>query len=172
MGPWVLVVQAIDVRHQEQVIGLYHTRRDGTQCIVVSKLDLRDGQRVVLVDNGYDAHTQQLDEGVLRILILRAICNVVARQQHLRNRLSQIAKQLIPQRHELALSNSRQGLYFGKVFWTTRQIHAPQAHANGARGDDDYMVTGSGQAARCLDDEGEDGEEGLVGLFVDNRGRP
>jgi hypothetical protein len=65
------------------------------------------------------------------------------------------------------LSNGRERLYLGEVFWSSGQVHAPQSYANGARGyDDDAMAVGT-QLACCFDDECEDREERLMCLFVD-----
>jgi hypothetical protein len=56
MGPRVLVVQTVDVGHEEEEIGVDHGGGDGGEGVVVAKLDFRHGQRVVLVDDGDDAH--------------------------------------------------------------------------------------------------------------------
>lgn len=50
-------------------------------------------------------------------------------------------------------------------------LHAPQAHANGTRGDYDYTVAILTQLVGCLDYEREVGQQWLVGLFVYNRRR-
>lgn len=66
---WVLVVQAVDVGHEKQEVRVDHACCDGRQGVVVSKLDLRDGQGVVLIHDWDDAQVQQLVEGVLRVQI-------------------------------------------------------------------------------------------------------
>lgn len=90
--PWVLIIQAIHIRHKKQIVCLYHPRRNRTQRVVVTKLNLRHSQCIVLIDNRYNPHTQQLNERILRILILCPIRNIVPREQYLCNRLLQVAK--------------------------------------------------------------------------------
>jgi hypothetical protein len=65
----VLIVETIHVRHEKEEIGVHHGGCDGGQCIVVAELDLSYGQRVVLIDDGYDAHLQQFSDGILGIEI-------------------------------------------------------------------------------------------------------
>jgi len=69
MGPRVLVVQTVDIGHEEEEVGVNHGCRDGGEGVVVTKLDFGHGQRVVLVDDGDDAHVQELVDGPLRIEI-------------------------------------------------------------------------------------------------------
>lgn len=44
-----------------------HGRGDGGQRVIVAKLDFGYGQRIVLIDDGDNAHVQQLLNGVLGI---------------------------------------------------------------------------------------------------------
>ena len=69
VGPRVLVVQAVDVGHEEEQVRVHHGGGDGREGVVVAKLDLRHGQRVVLVDDGDHAHLQQLVHGPLGVEI-------------------------------------------------------------------------------------------------------
>lgn len=69
VGTRVLVVQAVDVGHEEQEVGVHHGGGDGGEGVVVAELDLGDGQRVVLVDDGDDSHVEELVDGVLGIEI-------------------------------------------------------------------------------------------------------
>lgn len=65
----VLVVQTVDIGHEKQEVRVDHACCDGRQRVVVTKLDLRDCQGVVLIHDGDDTQVQQLVERVLRIQI-------------------------------------------------------------------------------------------------------
>ena len=67
--PRVLVVQTVDIGHEEEEVRVDHGGGDGREGVVVAKLDFGHGQRVVLVDDGNHAHVQQLVDGPLRIEI-------------------------------------------------------------------------------------------------------
>jgi len=82
----------------------------------------------------------QLDESVLRVEVLSAVGNVVSCEQNLSDWLSSVHEQLIPQTHELALSNGSQGLDLRKVFRSAFHVHVAQSDANGAGGDNDYAM--------------------------------
>ena len=69
VGPRVLIIKTVDVSHKEQQVRMHHASGDSRQCIIVAKLDLRDGQCVILVDDRDHTHVEQLVECVLRIEI-------------------------------------------------------------------------------------------------------
>ena len=48
-------------------------------------------------------------------------------------------------------------------------LHPSQTHANGPRGDNDNFVAIFDKSDDSLDDEGQDGEEGLVRFFMNDR---
>jgi hypothetical protein len=58
------------------------------------------------------------------------------------------------------------------MFWSLRQIHPPQPNGNGAGRDDDHSMAIIAELDCSLDDQGKDGENGLVRLLIDNRTRP
>lgn len=55
-----------------------------------------------------------------------------------------------------------------QMLWLLEHIHAAQANANGAGGDDDHLVPVIVQLDGRLDDERQDGEERLARLLVDD----
>lgn len=83
----------------------------------------------------------ELDEGVLGVEVLSAIGNVVSCEQNLGDWLSSVHKQLIPETHELALSNGSQGLDLRKMFRSAFHVHVTQSNANGSRGYNDYAMS-------------------------------
>lgn len=76
MRSGVLVVQAIYVCHEKEQVGVDHCRRYGRECVVVAKLDFRNGKRVVLVHNGDHTHIQELIKRPLRIQVPRTLFDV------------------------------------------------------------------------------------------------
>lgn len=169
--PRVGVVETVDVRHEEEVVCLHHAGCDGAQGVVVAKFDFRDGQGVVLVDDGDDAHVEKFEEGVLCVLILRPVRDVVSCEQYLCNWLPHVPKQLIPETHEPTLAYGGKRLDLREVFWPSVEIHSAEAHANGTRGDEDHAVAIFVQLYGGLDNDSQDRQQGLVCLLVDDRGR-
>lgn len=83
----------------------------------------------------------ELDESVLGVEVLSAIGNVVSCEQNLGDWLSSVHEQLIPETHELALSNGSQGLDLRKMFRSAFQVHMAQSNTNGTRGYNDYAMS-------------------------------
>ena len=48
-------LKAVDIGEEEEIVRVNHGSSDCRQSIIVSKLDLADGDGVILVDNGDDA---------------------------------------------------------------------------------------------------------------------
>ena len=67
---------------------------------------------------------------------------------------------------------SKTNLQLRQVLWPPVDVHPAQADANGARRDDDDLVAILPQLHRRFHYRRQDGEEGLVGLFVDDGARP
>lgn len=60
-------------------------------------------------------------------------------------------------------------LYLWQKFRSLGQIHAPEPNGNGTGRDDDHSVAIVAELDCRLDNQGKDGENGLVGLLIDNR---
>jgi hypothetical protein len=56
----------------------------------------------------------------------------------------------------------------GQVLGTLFNVHSPQANANGARGDDDDSVAIFPQLVGRVHNEGQYGQQGLMGIFIDD----
>lgn len=67
VGAGILVVETVNVCHEEEEVCVNHGGSDGGECVIVTKLDLRDGEGIVFVDNGDDAHVKKLVDGILSI---------------------------------------------------------------------------------------------------------
>ena len=59
-------------------------------------------------------------------------------------------------------------LYLWEVFRPSFKVHSAEANANGARGDEDNAVAIFVQLHSGLDNDGQDGQQRLVRLLVDN----
>ena len=72
--PGIGVVKTVDVAQEHQQVGPAQPGHNGREGIVVAQnfglagLDLRRGDRVVLIDHGDDAQLQQRLEGVAQVL--------------------------------------------------------------------------------------------------------
>lgn len=83
----------------------------------------------------------QLDKGVLSIQILCSVGDVISCEQDLGDGLPSVHKQLVPQTHELALSDSSQSLDLWEMFRSSVHHHVAESDANGARGDNDDAMS-------------------------------
>ena len=86
LGRRVLVriggIETIDVRERHAQIGRNQAAHKRRQCVVVTKLDLIDGNGIVLVDDRHHAKLHEAQQGVARMQVGRATGRVVAREQH------------------------------------------------------------------------------------------
>lgn len=124
--PGILVIQAVYVCHEEEVIGVDHGGGNCREGIVVTKLDFRNGQGIVLIDNGDDAHVQERVECVLGVEIPRPlgesisvrsgvsqgllqgvtyVCDIILGEKNLGNWLIHVLEKAVPETHESALPN-------------------------------------------------------------------
>lgn len=93
---------------------------------------------------------------------------VVPRQQDLGDGLLQVLEEAVPDAHQAALADGGEGLQLGEVLGALLLVHAAQADADGARGDDDDAVAILAQLVGGLGYEREVGEVRLVRLLVDD----
>lgn len=97
MLSWVLVVETIDIGHEEQVIGMDHGSSNGGQGVIVTKLDLGDSYSVIFIDNRNGTHVEELFKGVAGIFVLSPVLNVNTGQQNLADGLLQVCEKAVPQ---------------------------------------------------------------------------
>ncbi len=69
---WIGGVEAVNVRERHAQIGRNQTAYKRRQCVVVAKLDLVDGNGIVLVDNRHHAKLHQAQQSVARVQVGRA----------------------------------------------------------------------------------------------------
>ena len=75
-------IEAIDVRERHAQIGRNQAAHKRRQCVVVAKLNLIDGNGIVLVDDRHHAKLHEAQQGVARMQVGRATGRIVAREQH------------------------------------------------------------------------------------------
>lgn len=132
-----------------------HSGGESGQSIVVAKFDFCNGESVILVDDWDRAHMEQLCKGVLCIEILRSVGYVASSEQNLGYRLTSVHEELIPQAHELALTDSSECLDFREMLRATGQTHVAKCQADSARRAYHHFVALFLKCACCFDDDRE-----------------
>ena len=75
-------------------------RHERGQAVVVAVADLVVGHRVVLVDDRHDAEVEQATQRLARVQVLRALTEVVGREQHLPREESALHEHGAEPRHQ------------------------------------------------------------------------
>ena len=108
LGRGVLVriggIEAIDVRKRHAQIGRNQAAHKRRQRVVVAKLDLIDGDSIVLVDDRHHTQLHQAQQGVARVQVGRTARRVVAREQHERGKQVTRMELLVVDRRDDALA--------------------------------------------------------------------
>ena len=65
--PGIRIAEALDVGQNNEKIGLNEVCDQGGQIVVVSKLDLINDNRIVLIDDRDDPEPKERQEGVARV---------------------------------------------------------------------------------------------------------
>ena len=107
---WIGGIETIDVRERHTQIGRNQAAYKRRQCVVVAKLDLIDGNGIVLVDDRHHAKLHQAQQGVARVQVGRTASRVVAREQHKRGEQVARMKLLVVGRRDDALTGRGAGL--------------------------------------------------------------
>ena len=119
LGRGVLVriggIEAIDVRERHAQIGRNQAAHKRRQRVVVAKLDLVDGDGIVLVDDRHHAQLHQAQQGVACMQVGRAAGRVVAREQYERGEQVARMELLVVGRRDDALTSRGAGLQARKV---------------------------------------------------------
>ena len=108
-------IETIDVRERHAQIGRNQAAHKRRQRVVVAKLDLVDGDGIVLVDDRHHAQLNQAQQGVARVQVGRAAGRIVAREQHERGEQVARMELLVVGRRDDALTSRGAGLQARKV---------------------------------------------------------
>ena len=147
----VAVIQAVDIRQQDQQIRPDAGRHHGGQSIVIPDADLLGGDGVVFVDDGQRPQLQQPLQGHVEILPPpSALGDVRPGDEQLGHRVVILGEQLVVRIHQLALAHGGGGLLGGNVLGPLRQVQLAEAHGNGAGGHQNDLMPGIFQVAHDL----------------------
>src|SRR5207245_10444313 len=105
------------------------------QGVVVRGGDLVHCDGVVLIEDWHDPVLEQGGEGVARVQEARAVRQVFAREQNLRDLLVHLLEGLLIGPHEAALAHGGGGLLVRQTLGVFRQPQLLDAAHDGARGD-------------------------------------
>ena len=175
LGRGILVriggVEAIDVRERHAQIGRNQAAHKRRQRVVVAKLDLIDGDGIVLVDDRHHTQLHKAQQGVARVQVGRAARRVVTREQHERGEQVARMELLVVGRRDDALTGRGAGLQARQV--TDRLTVEAQhgiAAGNGARAHHDQAPAKLAQRCGLI---GKPADKGAVDLAVGahHRGR-
>ena len=131
------VVEPVNVRQDDQTVSARDVRHDRGQHVVVAKvvaLQLVGRHRVVLVDDGNNAHQEQLVNGVVDVSALGFGLDRVSGQQNLRHGMVVFAENLVIHIHQLALSDGGERLLLFDFGGALAQSGFAHADADGAGG--------------------------------------
>lgn len=108
--------------------------------------------------------------GVRGSSALTHVANVRSCEQDLRDRLVELSKEIVPERNELALPNSRQRLLATEPLPAVLQAHVTEADADSARRHEHDLVPERAQLDDRLDNARQQLEAwGIWGLCGDDR---
>lgn len=140
-GAWAAAVEAGNVGEDDEQFGVHFRGDQCGKAVVVAKgeVDFVDGDAVVFVDDGYDAHGEKGVHGVAEVEVRAAVGENVVSEQDLGDFLVEYAKGLLVLVHEDALSNGGAGLSCFYVSDFSRDTQRAGSHADGARGDKDNL---------------------------------
>ena len=129
----VTVIQAVDVREQDQQIRRDGRRYDCRERIVVADDDLIRGDRVVLVDDRQCAELKQARERIVKVRLAATALGQIRRgDEQLRHDVIILRKQLVVNIHQLTLPDRGRSLLGGHVLRPRGQAQLADAHADRA----------------------------------------
>ena len=130
----------IDRGEDHQQVGRQERRHQRGKRVVVSELQLGDGDGVVFIDDGHDTVAKQGDQRVAGVEVTFVVLEVLMGQQHLAHMQVEFGKQPLVGGHEAGLADRRAGLQGIKgpgPLVVTEQAHA-RAHRAGS--DQDHFA--------------------------------
>ena len=150
MGVGVGGVEAVDIREQDEQVGL-HTHGDaGGQGVVVADLNFFRGHGVVFVDDGQGVQLQQTDHGVVEVAEPVGLVHFLGSEQDLGHRVIVFPKGFVVGIHQLTLAHGGSGLLRWHILRALGQRELADAHADGPGRDQDDLVPGVFQVAEDL----------------------
>ena len=134
--------EAVDGRQDDEQVGRKQRGDEGGELVVVAELDLGEGDRVVLVDDGDDAVGQQRDEGVAGVQMPVVVLEVVVREQHLGDGQLVFREELFVGGHQPRLADGGARLEFGELLGALGVAEDAHAGPDRAGGNEDDLAAG------------------------------
>ena len=134
-------VQAVDVGHQHDQIGVDALGHQRGQRVVVAQRVFLAGDGVVLVDDGDGVQLQKTFQRILQVFAAQLVVEVLPREQHLRDGMVVLAEQPVVGVHQLALADRRSGLLGGDVAGFV-DLQLAHAETGGRRRDNNELMPG------------------------------
>jgi hypothetical protein len=103
-------VEALGVGQEHQETGPRQVGHEGGEPVVVAETDLVGGDGVVLIDDRQRPQRQQPVQSVTGVEVVRAMHEVVARQEHLGGDEAVLGQPARVEREQAALSHGGRGL--------------------------------------------------------------
>ena len=125
--PWVCRIYPVDIREDNERIGIDKCRDNRREIVVVSDFDLIHRHGVVLIDDGNDLHIEQGEKGTARVDVLMMTRRILLCQEHLCHRSSILMKELLIDVEKVSLSDRRKGLprrHRCRTFLHAERIHS------------------------------------------------
>ena len=140
MGCRICRVEALDVREDDQRIGIDERRDHRREIVVIPDLDLVDGDGIVLIDDWHGPHREQGKQRIARVAVLVVTHGVLLRQEHLADGLAVLGEELLVDMHEHALADGGNRLLLRDGVRLLREAELAEARRDGARGDEDDLA--------------------------------
>src|SRR5829696_3554141 len=146
-------------------------RHERGEAVVVAVADLVVGNRVVLVHDRDHAQVEEPAERLACVEVLRALDEVVRREEHLAGDELVLGQDPADALHELGLADGGDGLQRADVRRPARQREGREARRDGSRAHEDELVPGAVRLGE-LAAELEHGAVVELARLVRDRGRP
>ena len=121
-------VISVDIRQDDDQVRVGQAAHEGGHVVVVPDFEVVQGDRIVFIDNGNDAHFQQFHKRVARIDVVVPVPHFHPRQEHLGHRDAIFGKSLLVGMHQDSLPHGGDGLLARDGPGFFRQAQAIDAH--------------------------------------------
>ena len=136
----VALVEAVDIREQDQQIGAHHHRDPRREPIVVAEADLVGGDRVVLVDHRHGAEREQRVDGAARVQVASARLGVLVGQENLRDADAVAGERRLVRMGQPDLPAGRRCLHLLQLQRALRETEVTAPDGDRARRDDQHVL--------------------------------
>ena len=140
MGPRVVRIEPVDVRQEDEQVRIDEAADHGRQGVVVADFIFVDGDDVIFIDDGNDAHVEQGQQGVAGVHEFAPVLGIHAGQEDLADDLAVFAEKPFIRMHEDALADGGEGLLFPDRPGPVVHMEGCQAGVGGAGADEEHLL--------------------------------